>query len=76
MICVLSPERIILGGGVMGQTHLFPLIRSEVQALLNGYVQHDAILKGIDDYIVPPGLGTRSGILGAFALAEQALNEG
>jgi fructokinase len=76
VICVLSPERIILGGGVMGQTHLFPLIRSEVQTLLNGYVQHDAILKGIDDYIVPPGLGTRSGILGAFALAEQALNEG
>lgn len=72
VIYLLSPERIILGGGVMGQAHLFPMIRREVQALLNGYVQHSAILETIDDYIVPPGLGTRSGILGAFALAEQA----
>ena len=75
MIYLLSPERIILGGGVMGQMHLFPMIRREVQALLNGYVQHSAILDHIDDYIVPPGLGTRSGILGAFALAEQATND-
>ncbi len=72
VICVLSPERIILGGGVMGQMHLFPRIYREVQAMLNGYVQHAAILDAIDAYIVPPGLGTRSGILGAFALAEQA----
>jgi fructokinase len=75
-ICMLSPQRIILGGGVMSQGHLFSLIRQEVQALLNGYVQVPAILQQIDTYIVPPGLGSRVGVLGAIALAEQAAGEG
>ena len=38
-VCTLSPERIILGGGVMDQEHLFPMIRTKVQDLLNGYIQ-------------------------------------
>ncbi len=71
-ICSLSPQRVILGGGVMGQAHLFPLVRAEVQRLLNGYVQMPAILTAIDRYIVPPGLGGRAGVLGAVALAELA----
>jgi fructokinase len=70
-ICTLSPQRIILGGGVMSQSHLFPLIRQGVQALLNAYLQAGAILQQIDAYIVPPALGGRSGALGALALAEQ-----
>lgn len=71
IICTLSPERIILGGGVMANSQLFPLIRARVQQLLNGYVQSPAILRDIDRYIVPTGLGDRSGVLGAFALAHQ-----
>jgi fructokinase len=71
LICVLSPQRIILGGGVMYQRHLFPLIRREVQRLLNGYIQSPLILERIEEFIVPPGLGDRSGVLGAIALAEQ-----
>jgi fructokinase len=59
--CTLSPEQIILGGGVMQRAELFPKIRSRVAELLNGYVE----LPGI----VAPGLGTRSGVLGAIALA-------
>lgn len=70
-ICVLSPQRIILGGGVMQQAHLFPRIRSKAAALLNGYVQAEEILRRLDEYIVPPGLGDRAGVLGALALAEQ-----
>ncbi len=70
-ICTLSPQRIILGGGVMNQIHLFDLIRSEVQDLLNGYVQSPEILENIDRYIVPPALGGRAGVLGAIALAEK-----
>ena len=70
-ICTLSPQRIILGGGVMSQSHLFPLIRQGVQALLNAYLQTGAILQQIDAYIVPPVLSGRSGVLGALALAEQ-----
>jgi fructokinase len=74
-VCTLSPQRIIMGGGVMEQAHLFPLIRRKVQNFLNGYVQSPVILEQIDDYIVPPGLGNRAGVLGAIALAEQAVEE-
>ncbi|MCK6628844.1 MAG: ROK family protein [Anaerolineae bacterium] len=72
-ICTLSPQRIILGGGVMDQAHLFPLVRRKTQELLNGYVQSPEILERIDQYIVPPGLGNRAGVLGAIALAEQQI---
>jgi fructokinase len=72
LICTLSPQRVILGGGVMQQAHLFPMIRSEVQQLLNGYVKAGAILERIDEYVVPPGLGSRAGVKGAIALAQQA----
>jgi fructokinase len=71
IICVLSPQCIIMGGGVMEQPRLFPLIRQRVQELLSGYVQAPEILERIDDYIVPPGLGNRAGVLGAIALARR-----
>jgi fructokinase len=67
-ICTLSPQRIILGGGVMRQAHLFPRIRAQVLALLNGYIQAPEILERIADYIVPPALGGDAGVLGAIAL--------
>jgi fructokinase len=69
-ICSLSPRKIILGGGVMQQPHLFPMIRKETQRLLQGYVHAPEILENIDQYIVPPGLGGRAGVLGAIALAQ------
>ena len=73
MILLLSPQRLILGGGVMQQPHLFPLIRERVPALLNGYVETPALHpEGLEAFIRPPGLGTRSGVLGALALAELA----
>jgi fructokinase len=59
----------------MSQGQLFPLIRQRVQALLNGYIQAPAILEQIDTYILPPGLGSRAGVLGALALAEQVAVE-
>ena len=71
-ICSFSPEKIILGGGVMQQKHLFPLIHEKTKKLLNGYVQHTAILDGIETYIVEPGLGTKSGATGALLLAQEA----
>jgi fructokinase len=74
VICTVSTERIILGGGVMEHPRLLPLVRSEVQRLLNGYVQSPAVLEEIDKYIVAPGLGGRAGVLGAIALAERAYN--
>jgi len=71
LICALSPQRIILGGGIMQQNVLLPMVRREVQQLLNGYLQTPTILERIDDYIVKPTLGKRSGILGAIALGRQ-----
>ena len=70
-IYTLSPQKIIIGGGVIQQAHLLPLVRQKVQALLNNYVQSQLITQNIDTYIVPPSLGNRAGVLGAIALAEQ-----
>jgi fructokinase len=71
IICTISPERIVLGGGVMQQPQIFPLVRQKTLAFLNGYVQSPAMLERISDYIVEPGLGTHSGMMGALALAQQ-----
>jgi fructokinase len=70
VICMLSPRRIILSGGVMQQQHLFPKIRRKLSKYLNRYIHSPALLDQIDDYIVPPGLGGLSGVLGAIALAQ------
>lgn len=74
-VVVLSPERIVLGGGVMQQTHLFPHIRHHVQEMLGGYVQNEMIIDRIDEYIVPPGLGSNSGVTGALLLAAEAATD-
>jgi len=75
LICTLSPQRIIMGGGIMERLQIFPLLRRRVQELLNRYLQATEILEQIDEYIVPPGLGERAGVLGAFVLAQQAAQE-
>jgi fructokinase len=59
--CVLSPQRIVLGGGVMQRAELFPKVRGRLAELLNGYLEPPEI--------VPPELGWRAGALGAIALA-------
>ncbi len=74
-VCILSPQRIILGGGVMQRPHLFPLIQNEFSALINRYIKAHELNEGLCDYIVSPGLGNRSGVLGALALAERALGK-
>jgi fructokinase len=73
VITIVAPQRIILGGGVMAQPGIFPMIHDEVQRLLNGYIKLPAILEQIDQYIVPPALGGRAGVMGAIALAQDAL---
>jgi fructokinase len=73
LVCTLSPQRVILGGGVMQQGQMFPAIRSELKQLLNGYIQSSAILERIEQYVTPPGLGNRSGVLGGLALAASSI---
>ena len=67
----ISPQRILLGGGVMQQPHLFRMIRDEFAFVLNGYVRHPDILDHLDQYIVPPKLGGDAGVVGSLFLAAQ-----
>jgi fructokinase len=71
-VCTLSPQRIVMGGGVMQQAQLFAMIRQELLQLLNGYVQAREITECVDGYVVPALLGQRAGVLGALVLAEEA----
>ena len=71
-----SPEKIILGGGVMHKEFLLPMIRRETLRLLGGYISSPAVDAGLEDYIVSPGLGENSGVMGAYLLARQAYEEG
>lgn len=72
MVYTISPQRIVCGGGVMHHEQLFPMIRGQVVEMLNGYIQSEAIVDQIDTFIVPPGLGDRSGVVGALELAQRA----
>ena len=75
-VLVISPKKIILGGGVSKQKQMFPLIHKYLREFLNGYIQKDEILTDkIDDYIVSPALGDNAGVCGALALAKQALEK-
>lgn len=73
LILTFSPQKIILGGGVMKQKQLLPMIHNKVLEYLAGYVENDTI-KCIHETIVLPGLGDNAGGCGALALAKQALH--
>jgi fructokinase len=71
IILTLSPHRIVLGGGVMHQKQLFPLIRNQVKQFLGGYIKTPQIAD-LDQYIVPASLGENQGIMGCIQLAKIA----
>jgi fructokinase len=73
VILVLSPERLVLGGGVMTRAPLMPLVRAKLVEVLGGYLRSAALGDRIDDYLVAPALGDRAGVLGAMALAQAAV---
>lgn len=73
-ILTLSPQRIILGGGVMHQEQLFPMIRTKVVALLNEYYSTKELMD-MDTYIVPASLNDNQGIMGAIRLGQLAWEE-
>jgi fructokinase len=72
IVCILSPQRIVVGGGVGGQDQLLARVRPRLQASLAGYVATPDILEDIESYVVTPGLGPQSGGVGALELAAQA----
>jgi fructokinase len=69
MIYAYSPQRIILGGGVSQHPGLIQDVRCKVRQFLNGYLRSSMLMERIDEYILPPALGNRSGGLGAIAMA-------
>lgn len=79
--CVLSPERVILGGGVskggrLGQDRFFQQVREKLRAALNGYIAAPALGPDVDRDLVPPLLGDDAGVCGAMALGQRAAREG
>jgi len=70
-ICTISPQRIIIGGGLMKNPGLMPAVRRKVVENLSGYIRSVAITKDIDRYIVFPALGDLAGVIGAIELAKR-----
>lgn len=68
---ILSPERIVLGGGVMKQNQLYTLVREEFKKLMAGYVA----VPPLEEYIVAPGLGDIAGVTGCLLLAADELTK-
>lgn len=73
-IMTISPNMLILGGGVMHQKQLFPLIRQKVQEYLGGYLQTQE-LQDMEHYIVPASLHDDQGIMGCLELARRAVEQ-
>ena len=73
LVCVLSPRRIVVGGGVGMVPHLLPRVRPLLRDSLAGYIDHPAVLDGMDSYLVAAALGGDAGIVGALELAAAAL---
>lgn len=75
LLLVLSPRRIVLGGGVMRQPHLLSRVRRALIEVLNGYLELPELGEGIDQYVVASTLDQKAGLYGALVLAERALAE-
>ena len=69
LVLTLSPQRLVVGGGVAGTPGLLALVRERLPRVLAGYLDAPQLGAGIDGYLVPPALGKRAGVLGAIELA-------
>jgi fructokinase len=69
-VLTLSPQRIVLGGGVSQQGHLLGRVRRRLRDVLAGYVDRPQVTTHLDDYVVAPHFGQDAGLMGGFALAE------
>lgn len=71
LVLVASPERIVIGGGVMAAAGLHDQVREAMGSWLGGYLTtaHD------ESFIVPPTLGDGAGLAGGFALAQHLLEQ-
>ncbi len=65
LLAVVSPSRVIVGGGVSQAEGLHGLIASRLKEIAAEYFPPASE----DGYVVPPALGQEAGIRGAFLLA-------
>lgn len=72
LVLALSPQRIVVGGGVAATPGLLAMVRQGLAGVLAGYPDAPQLGEGIDDYLVAPALGPRAGVLGALELARRA----
>jgi fructokinase len=72
IITIASPEVIIMGGGIMAVEGLLDRVRTKVRDRMAGYVAKEELASRIGEYIVAPGLGSSSGVVGAYALGSRA----
>jgi fructokinase len=70
LVLVASPERVIVGGGVLEHPSLLGMVRERLPALIAGYLEAPELGPRIERYLVAPELGDRAGVLGAMALAQ------
>jgi fructokinase len=75
VIYLLAPQVIVLGGGVLQLEGLMDAVRAAVLKRVGGALDGVDMVERIDQYLVPPGLGSSSGVLGALALAELAAHQ-
>ena len=74
LVYVVSPEFIVLGGGIMNRKCLFPLVREQLRKNLAGYISMAQLRpENIDRYVVPASYGSLTGVQGALALARRSL---
>ncbi len=74
-IFTFAPKKLVIGGGVMQKSFLLEKTRWKVRELLNNYLKHELLTNNIEEYIVQPALGNRSGVLGGIALAIEHAEE-
>lgn len=74
LICTVSPEKIILGGGVMHRYYLYDIIRTKTIQVINNYIRSKYLEESIGDYIISPRWKTESGLMGALCLAYHCSN--
>ncbi len=72
IVSVISPHRLIVGGGVAERPRLLGMIGERLSELNGGYLDTPLLGAEIDSYLVAPELGDDAGVLGAIAMAQQA----
>jgi len=72
IVLVFSPERVIVGGGVMEHVGLLDAVRRRLRELMAGYLPTPLLGEEIESYLLAPQLDDRAGVLGAIALAQTA----